>query len=229
MKRIETFRRVTSAVGLTLGAAVARYTDSVLANYTLPGPLQIFVFFVVMLCIYLVTNYGASAFVDASPRLRRFILGKYFVEGTWMDVLRVNGTPTYVGLLRIEYDSGTLSISGRNFNRNGVVESSFNSDIAAFEWPRLLFKYSASRSPEGEHNLEGFAHVRFVGRDGSPLSYDGYYRDHAGNRAEYSGWKVTEKDKLASLDKPEDLKDQVTSMWKGVSPSSVNTPSRNHE
>lgn len=213
MKRLKTLKEAISAVGVPVSALVGKQGEEYLANRTLPSPLRFVLVFLLILVVYIGIRRAAGWLLTLRS-LRRLVVRSQFVEGTWMDVVRLRGEVAYVGVLRFSVEEERLRITGENYTVDCVLENSFNSDMVDLDWPVVTFTYSADREVAGNAESQGFSRIRFAERDGPPCRYKGFYQDTNGRRADYIGWRITNSDELAAIDDPLKIREVIRAVVK---------------
>jgi len=141
--------------------------------------------------------------------LRRMLLRKDFIEGTWKDVVRrdcdeLNATG---GIVQITYSDGGLKVSGETFDAAGNPIGNFNSLVTHYDKGELVYCFSKYVSRSGERPVSpGYCLYRFSTALGQPRphSFYGYFfkeDDNAMYRVDC--WRLTKADEDAVRRGPE--------------------------
>lgn len=147
MKRLALIVRVAAVCGGTLGLVLSNYATNWLSSYKLPfspPALALVALAIVVISAEALKETSELLFSNMRP-LRRLVLGRQYVEGSWIDVAYAGGKPVSIGIIRIEPDGTGVRISGELFNLNGSPRGTFRSEIAEISWPTIRYKYSAVR------------------------------------------------------------------------------------
>ena len=138
---------------------------------------------------------------ESSRWLRRLLLGRQFVEGTWFDLSVEDGQPIIVGVSRVEFSGTTVRFSGEDFAVDGTRQGHYLADLTSLEWPKLKYKYTYHVSDAPQLSKQGYGEAQFIERDGPPKEYVGFYFELlVGKRVTYEGWRVEDPEILAQLD-----------------------------
>lgn len=204
MRRLKAFKEVLSVVGVPLSALAGKEGEAYLATLSLPPALRFGLAVILIIVVYLCIRRSAD-WVLSWRWFRRWIAGRYDVEGTWMDVVRQRGEVIYVGVLRVSVEREQLRITGENYGADGLLQDSFNSEQVALDWPVVTFTYTADRRATGNPESRGFSRIRFAERNGPPTRYKGFFQDTSGRRGDYGGWRVARREELARVDDPREI------------------------
>ena len=206
MKKLATFSKIISTIGVAGGVVVSNSIIGWLNSKSLPLWFTLSIGIVIVAIFYGLFSEGSKYLVSSSVFFRRVILGRKFVEGTWMDIVNTDGLLTFVGVLRVEFDEFALRLSGENFDGNGNAKGTFKSEMAVLDWPVLKYKYTSTCHESKKSHSEGYGELHFIERDGEPKRYQGFFMDlNEVLRKETYGWKVTNVDNLEKLDSPKSI------------------------
>ena len=77
------------------------------------------------------------------PLIRKGILGRYYIEGTWIEAVRLPSKHPDRGLAIIDFQpyKDTFFLSGRTINQRGEVMSQFTAEFQKLDWPVLKYKH----------------------------------------------------------------------------------------
>lgn len=196
MERLRTVVRIAGAGGVAVGALLANQESSWLTSFSLPEWFPPIVALAIIFFFAEVIRETAEWLVGNLQFLRRLLLGRAFVEGTWIDVAYIDDRPVAAGIVRIEPASLGLRLSGEVFDLDGRPNGSFRSELADLFWPTLCYKYSAVRSESPTHDdFQGYSEIQFAERDGKSMRYQGYYCDlFQGRRIDVVGARLSEQE-----------------------------------
>jgi hypothetical protein len=199
MKRLSRFKTTASYVAVPFAAFAGQLAQQALEHATIPLLLKLSLDLVAVIVAFRLIEQLSDLLLNW-PRFRRILLGNEATEGTWMDVVRVGGSVSHIGVLRFSLNDGELRVTGENFDVHGAVLSSFTSELVSVRWPVLRMQFAIDRPAGISPETIVFARLVFTERDGPPVRYKGYYHDTNASRGDFAGWKVLDPQALRSLD-----------------------------
>jgi hypothetical protein len=135
--------------------------------------------FVTSLGAYKLAATSLLGVYKASRTVRRLVLGKSYLEGTWVGHYERNGVHR-ITVEWIDQSSGDTTISGRGMDTKGTTKETWTSDAVTVDAARMKLTYAYNceifdrRQPQ--QGL-GVFHIRFESA-GSPANVlDGYAAD----------------------------------------------------
>ena len=135
--------------------------------------------------------------------VRRLVLGKYYVEGTWLQAEK-DETTQRMSVIDIQPDGKSFIFSGYALNQDLEIESNTLIEFSKFEWPFMTYKYRNSLSDGADGQREGVGEIQFEMNRSSARRYNGFLQYVRGmNRMRIEGSKLTsqsEVKRLRSLD-----------------------------
>jgi hypothetical protein len=140
--------------------------------------------------------------LDRVRWFRRLVLGKNWMEGTWLDFVVDKETkkPLSCGIIRIGFEDGELSVNGENFDLQGNSVGVFEDETVFCRRGRVqfIYRYVGVHS----HGTEvGYAEYNFAeSDDGPPIRYTGFFFDTDNlRRLCSSARKVIKKEDIEAL------------------------------
>lgn len=135
--------------------------------------------------------------------VRRIVLGKYYVEGTWLQAEKDEYTQR-MSVIDIQPQGKGFIFSGYALNEDLEIESNTLIEFSKFEWPFMTYKYRNSLSDGSDGRREGVGEIHFEMNRDAARRYNGYlqYVQETG-RLKIEGAKLTsnsEVRRLRSLD-----------------------------
>lgn len=207
MDRQELIQDLEATIGVAIGVILSQQTSHLTTKwFTVPGINAMFAIILVTISIIIMKFFVGSLFVR-SRTLRRILLGKQYVEGTWFDIMRKNNEVVEIGFSRISYTHKEVQFCGEDYNLEMDQCYPFHADIVQINWPTLHYVYTANRSDTKEETIKGYGELDFQKElRGSPKKYSGKYFVLRGtDKISFEGIKVNErKDKrlIELLDEP---------------------------
>jgi len=204
MNRYKQIPQFAMSLGVGVSAVFAAWTAKWLKQFSLPD-------WFVLLTILLTTGFGGwfitTAFrylFESSKWVRRRLLGRQFVEGTWFIEIRLNNELTGFAVSRIEADGTSLRWSGEHYDLEGQILGSVKGKVIEIDWPKIRYSYESDRDDPNNLHREGYGERTFMEQDGPPVGFNGQFIDHlSGEKKRTRAWKVKNKEESAELRNPQ--------------------------
>jgi len=140
--------------------------------------------------------------------VRKMVLGKYHIEGTWLQAEKGEGTAR-MAVIDIQPAGKGFIFSGYALNSDLEIESNALIEFSKFEWPFMTYKYRNSLSDGADGQREGVGEIQFEMNRDAARRYNGYVQ-YVKNEArlKIEGAKLTkgrEVRKLRSLEGREEV------------------------
>ena len=215
MTREDKVAHLSSAVGVGIGVALSQvFTDWILKK-SLPPWFPIVSALVVVTVTFQVLKFIFDAIFEMSENVRKILLGREFVEGTWLDLLSHGGIPFACGVTRIVSSGSFLRITGEDYDLESSSSGYYSVDMLVFEFPKIKYKYTYQKSDNQGLAQEGFGEIQFMERNGRPTKYAGFsFNLKEDRRVTFESWKVESKEILARLDDPESERNAIFEFFK---------------
>jgi hypothetical protein len=205
MNRFERLATLATAVGIGVGVVIASASRAMLTRHQIPSAyvtaIDALVITVASLAVRLLTEEVALNW----RFVRKLLLRRQFVEGTWIDVVQRDGAPSVIGIVRFEPSGSFISYSGENLDvRTGAYLGHFSTEMVANAWPRIRFKYTAfDHASSSDPFVQGFGELQFLGEMRYPDRYVGYCIDSLrGQRHLIEGRRITDTATICALTSP---------------------------
>ena len=134
--------------------------------------------------------------------LRKWILGRHFIEGHWIEVLLENGKMQSVAILQVVYErTNQYTIKGESYTLTGEYRGSFVTPNTNYEERENALKYSYSGKYK-ESLIAGTGALIFAIGEGQnkPNTFSGHLLDNFHFKgASFHGEKITDLSKIATL------------------------------
>jgi len=216
MDKLKRLPQFIISISLAISAVLAQQAASwVEKQKTAPGWLPAIVALLIIGGGSYALRLFLELFLDSSKRLRKFILGRQFIEGTWLDISKAEGQPIIIAVSRIEFAGSSVRFAGEDFSMDTRRRGHYLTDIAWLDWPRLKYKYTYQVSDACQISNQGYGEKLFIERDGLPREYVGFYFDLLeGKRVTYEGWRVEDPALLRQLDDPKTRRQAAIDFFK---------------
>jgi len=208
------------AVWPLLAGMIAAATGGVTAAYTA------FVGVAALLSVVAFLTLSEAVFpaLFQLPLLRRMVLGRHFVEGTWLQAERGPSGSERLTVLNIRPAGAGYDLSGYSLNQESEIESNRMVEYTKLDGPVLFHAYR-SLMPDGAGNqARGTSELMFEQRRGAPKAYSGYGEPVGGRRYQIEGVKLTrwsERRRLRKLDLRADIVETYWNLFFGAAASEV--------
>ena len=131
--------------------------------------------------------------------VRKLILGKYYVEGTWLQAEKDDDTQR-MSVIDIQPQGKSFIFSGYALSEDLEIESNTLIEFSKFEWPFMTYKYRNSLSDGADGRREGVGEIHFEMNRDSARRYNGYLQYVRGaNRLKIEGSKLTSQSEVRRL------------------------------
>lgn len=105
--------------------------------------------------------------------VRKMVLGKYYIEGTWLQAER--GTDEKrMSVIDIQPDGKRFIFSGYSLNSDLEIQSNIMIEFSRFEWPFMVYKYRNSLSDGGDGRRDGVGEIQLEMNRASARRYNGF-------------------------------------------------------
>jgi hypothetical protein len=213
MNRYKSVSTFINTSALAMAVTIGNFVRQWLSTYDMPSWV-VFVFSFAVLAIILPWfQTWLCQLLGAVPRLRKLLLGRQYVEGSWIDVVRFNDGRELFGIVRIEPDGNSLRYGGENYDRKANYCGNFASKMIEADFPVISFKYLDNPSMRETYS-EGIAVLTFEEQDAArPVRYTGACVDYYHAEAEaIEAWKIETRGDLQRLADPSQRKAVVLSL-----------------
>ncbi|MGH1422821.1 MAG: hypothetical protein ACRBEQ_13485 [Hyphomonas sp.] len=106
--------------------------------------------------------------------IRKLILGKFYIEGTWLQAERGAKAGHRLAVIDIQPSGRDFIFSGYALNEDLEVESNTLIELSRFEWPFMTYKYRNSLSDGGDGQREGVGEIQFEMNRSAAQRYNGF-------------------------------------------------------
>jgi len=160
--------------------------------------------------------------------LRRLILGKYYIEGTWLQAER-GANERRMSVIDIQPDGYRFIFSGYALNEELEIEANTLIEFSRFEWPFMVYKYRNSLSDGSDGKREGVGEIQLEMNQASARRYNGFLQYvRSSERLKIEGAKLTSQAEVRSLRRLDGRQRVFEKYWKlffhrAMRPSSVYT------
>ena len=160
--------------------------------------------------------------------LRRLILGKYYIEGTWLQAER-GAEERRMSVIDIQPDGYRFIFSGYALNEELEIEANTLIEFSRFEWPFMVYKYRNSLSDGSDGKREGVGEIQLEMNQASARRYNGFLQYvRSAERLKIEGAKLTSQSEVRSLRRLDGRQRVFEKYWKlffhrAMRPSTVYT------
>ena len=145
--------------------------------------------------------------------VRKLVLGKHYVEGTWMMAERGPSGSERLTVLHVRPAGEGFGLSGYCLNQESEIESNRMIEYSKLDGPVLTYAYR-SLMPDGAGNQSrGLSELMFEMRRGAPKAFSGHGEPVGGRRFPVEGVKLTKGSERRRLRKLEQRADVAEKYW----------------
>jgi hypothetical protein len=222
MTRDQRVSQLSSALSVGIGVAIAQvFTDWILKK-GLPPWFPLISALVVVITTFQLLQFTFDTIFEMSAGVRKLLLGREFVEGTWLDLLSHDGVPFAYGITRIVSTGASLRITGEDYDLDASSTGFYRIDMLMFEFPKIKYKYTYQKSDNPGLAQEGFGEIQFMERNGPPKKYAGFsFNLKDDRRVTFESWKVENKDIFVQLENPESEQKAILEFFKFKMPAAT--------
>jgi hypothetical protein len=156
--------------------------------------------------------------------VRRAILGKYYIEGTWLQAERGTSGGNRLAVIDIQPSGRSFIFSGYALNKDLEIESNTLIEFSKFEWPFMTYKYRNSLSDGSDGQRDGLGEIQFEMNRTAATRYNGFAQFvKTARRIKIEGAKLTSNAEVKRLRKLESRKSVLEKYWTLFFNTSLNT------
>ena len=131
--------------------------------------------------------------------LRKLVLGKYYIEGTWLQAER-GSDERRMSVIDIQPHGYQFIFSGYALNEELEIEANTLLEFSRFEWPFMVYKYRNSLSDGADGKREGVGEIQLEMNQTSARRYNGFLQYlRNSERLKIEGAKLTVPSEVRSL------------------------------
>lgn len=146
--------------------------------------------------------------------VRRLVLGRHYIEGTWVASQMGGAGGKRLMLLNIQPFKRSFAVSGHTLTPDLRVESNTHVDLAKLDWPVLSFRFRNTLSDGADGQSEGIGDIQFDMNESAPLRFVGFIEVlRGGRRIRLEATKLTRWRDIRGLRKQDSRGDILTSYW----------------
>lgn len=105
--------------------------------------------------------------------VRKAVLGKYYIEGTWLQAER-GVDEKRMSVIDIQPEGDRFIFSGYALNEELEIESNIMIEFSRFEWPFMVYKYRNSLSDGSDGRRDGVGEIQLEMNRSSARRYNGF-------------------------------------------------------
>ncbi len=146
--------------------------------------------------------------------LRKIVLGKYYIEGTWLQAER-GSEERRMSVIDIQPNGYQFIFSGYALNEELEIEANTLLEFSRFEWPFMVYKYRNSLSDGADGKREGVGEIQLEMNQSSARRYNGFLQYlRNSERMKIEGAKLTVPSEVRSLRKLDGRQRVFQKYWK---------------
>lgn len=127
----------------------------------------------VMIVFWMTLNEAIFPLLFKWKSVRQAVLGKYYLEGTWIQAER-NGEDKRMAVIDIQPAGSSFIFSGFALDQDFEIQSNTRLEFSKFEWPFMTYKYRNSLSDGADGRRDGVGELQFEMNEESSRRYNGF-------------------------------------------------------
>lgn len=146
--------------------------------------------------------------------VRRLVLGKYYIEGTWLQAER-GADEKRMSVIDIQPDGNCFIFSGYSLNEDLEIQSNIMIEFSRFEWPFMVYKYRNSLSDGGDGRRDGVGEIQLEMNRASARRYNGFLQYvKSDERMKIEGAKLASEAEVNQLRRLDGRQQVFEKYWK---------------
>lgn len=146
--------------------------------------------------------------------VRKMVLGKYFIEGTWLQAER-GSNEKRMSVIDIQPDGKRFIFSGYSIDEDLEIQSNIMIEFSRFEWPFMVYKYRNSLSDGSDGRRDGVGEIQLEMNRASARRYNGFLQYvRSDERLKIEGAKLTSGAEIRNLRKLDGRQLVLEKYWK---------------
>lgn len=209
---MERFKKIVAwceGFATALIAVTGNHVLTVLKNHQFSSEFGVLVLFFLALFLIRLTSLTVNWIISQSRFLRRFVMGRSYVEGYWFDVVTVPEVKSVreFGIIEIEYMEGRLFVSGTLYDVSFRRIGSFTTYLSRFSDQKLEYAYSRRAEHDKLEEASGLGEYKFTREKPKPLTFNGSFFDSAlDKRVLVTGNRIMDKKRIRMLESDDPIK-----------------------
>jgi hypothetical protein len=145
--------------------------------------------------------------------IRRLILGKHYMEGTWIQAEKHKDTPR-MAVVEIQPAGSSFRFSGYAVDENLEVQANVALEFSKFDWPFMTYKFRNTFAETNDEGREGVGEIHFEANRQAPRTYNGFVQTVSREgRVKIEGVRLTLGKEIRSLRSIERRADVIDKYW----------------
>lgn len=167
----------------------------------------------VTIVVWLALTDAVLPFFFRYTPIRRMILGKHYMEGTWVQAEKHSGTPR-MAVIEIQPAGKSFHFSGYAVDENLEVQSNVVMEFSKFDWPFMTYKFRNSLADNAEEGREGVGEIHLEANRHAPRSYNGFVQTvNSLGRVKIEGVRLMKGREIRDLRSLEFRADVIDKYW----------------
>ncbi len=167
----------------------------------------------VTIVVWLALTDAVLPFFFRYTPVRRMILGKHYMEGTWIQAEKHVGAPR-MAVIEIQPAGTKFRFSGYAVDENLEVQSNVVMEFSKFDWPFMTYKFRNSLADTAEEGREGVGEIHLEANRHAPRSYNGFVQTvNSLGRVKIEGVRLMKEREIRNLRSLEFRADVIDKYW----------------
>ncbi|MEO0714788.1 MAG: hypothetical protein AAFY37_12840 [Pseudomonadota bacterium] len=146
--------------------------------------------------------------------VRKAILGKYYIEGTWLQAER-GAKDRRMAVIDIQPAGRRFIFSGYTLNEDLEIEANTLIEFSRFEWPYMTYKYRNSLSDGSDGQRDGVGEIQLEMNREAARRYNGFFQYvQSAERMKIEGAKLVNNREVKDLRTLEGRQNVFEKYWR---------------
>lgn len=220
MFQYQRFRIIANAISAALVGVGLVFMVNRFGGLTALANLSVFetigaagVGLVVSVIVWIALSEAIIPYAFKSNLVRKVILGKYYVEGTWLQAER-DGDSLRLAIIDIQPNGNGFMFSGYALDEDLNIQSNMRMEHATVEWPFLTYKYRNTLAETDDQRREGVGEIHFETNRHAPRRFTGFFAGVQGTgRVKIEGVRLVRSSEVNRLRTLEGRVEVIEKYW----------------
>jgi len=167
----------------------------------------------VAIVVWLSLSHAILPFFFRYTLIRRLILGRHYMEGTWIQAEKSPDAPR-MAIIEIQPKGMSFRFSGYAVDDTLEVQSNVALEFSHFDWPFMTYKFRNTLAETSDDSREGVGEIHFESNRQTPRSYNGFVQivNRAG-RTKIEGVRLRKSREIKELRSLEGRAEVIDHYW----------------
>jgi len=224
MDRYKAVAAIGTSLSLGAGIIMSKVVTDISKGFVNNYGIMLMAVLITAALVFLGAKFVLEELFRQFLPLRRWVLGKFYIEGTWCERVRRDGVPHGISIVQLLPDGYSVVIAGTNYNPKGVSQSSFRGKLMEMNWPTATFHHNNNTTVGPPDTRPGIGTITFSDRHPFPNHFSAHYA-HVTEGVSYSvnAFRLEDEADLAQISSAHDRQAWLLAQWKKFAASEAPT------